>query len=503
MTSSGPGRIKVATVGAVSLVAFAAVLLPTAAPTVAAPMSGFTYVTGSTKEVCQLTGEIDYQTGKKYKGGGTETGYGLEAADAGNSFEYNGQVWWLFGDAIATAKFDKMPNRASRYPSKNVVDNDAMAYSGTPPRVCPKLHFVPQTTAAVGAYTSPSLVLPTGQEVSLRTNEAPVAGIEEFGKMYVIFKTGNERTELSTGHGNLASISTESVMGVLEDPSTLRFDALYALSAPTKPFLPGARFVNVAIEPSVEGDGYLYIWGTGPLISSAGKESASIGPVYLARMQASDIGTAGPTGLPQIDYYTGLAADGSPNWLPDTGATSQNMAVPLFPADCAHTIGVQWNEFADSWVMLYDCHDTTPGHPAGIYMRSAPQPWGPWSAPQTIFDPAPDLTAQTGFCYFIYTLDQSECPAGSPEFTSLENAPSPGKNQTPQIGGSYYGPYFITKWTTGSPATTTAQASSTFYYTLDTYRPYGQVILQSTIKWGPLSPPPKPVPPTCTGTKCM
>jgi hypothetical protein len=55
----------------------------------------------------------------------------------------------------------------------------------------------------------------------------------------------------------------------------------------------------------------------------------------------------------------------------------------------------------------------------------------------------------------------------------------------------------------GHIATETLSVTSTFYYTLDTLWPYGQVILQSTIE-GPSPPkaPPKPGPPTCKGTKC-
>jgi hypothetical protein len=98
--------------------------------------------------------------------------------------------------------------------------------------------------------------------------------------------------------------------------------------------------------------------------------------------------------------------------------------------------------------------------------------------------------ALSGFCYFIHT--NTTCPSGSP------NPPSPGAPR-----GSYYGPYFVSGWTTGQPATTTTAATSTFYYTLDTFSPYGQVILKSTIKWGsPLPLPSKSVPP-CKGTKCM
>jgi hypothetical protein len=76
--------------------------------------------------------------------------------------------------------------------------------------------------------------------------------------------------------------------------------------------------------------------------------------------------------------------------------------------------------------------------------------------------------------------------------------------RTNRTYGTYYGPHFVANWTTGHAETNILPATSTFYYTLDTYYPYGQVIFHSTIE-GPSPPktPPKPGPPTCKGTKCM
>jgi hypothetical protein len=62
------------------------------------------FVAGSTQEVCQLTGQIDYETGKPTSSR-TKTRYGLTAADGGSSFIFHGKLWWLFGDAISTRTF--------------------------------------------------------------------------------------------------------------------------------------------------------------------------------------------------------------------------------------------------------------------------------------------------------------------------------------------------------------------------------------------------------------
>jgi hypothetical protein len=467
------------------------------------------FVAGSTQEVCQLTGQTDYETGQPTSSE-TKTRYGLTAADEGSSFEFDGNLWWLFGDAIATPTFGGVANTKNRYPASGLY-NDAIAHSSltTPAGTCPTLDFVPQPSEpgveppiAAGAFTNPTLFIGSDVPVSLRTNEAPEAGIEVNGHMYVVFKTGNEKTE--TGNMNLPSVSTESVMGELANPDILHFEALYDLSAPSMPFTAGAKFVNVALAASVTNDGYIYMWGAGPT-GSGQTLSGTGGPLYLGRMQASAIaGIPGPHNAigrpPQIDYYAGSTANGTPRWASDDEAD----AVGLFsdkPADCMHTFGVQWNKYVDKWVVLYDCRESTPGHPAGIYMRTASQPWGRWSSPQTIFNPKPNAKAKTGYCYFIYARPKSyTCPAGS-DNARLQSAPSPGHGNG--ANGTYYGPYFVANWTTGHTATKYLPATSTFYYTLDTYWPYGQVILHSTIE-GPKPPKaPKPGPPTCKGSTCM
>ncbi len=479
------------------------------------------FVAGSTREVCQLTGQTNFQTGKPTSSE-TEARYGLRVADAGYSFEFNGRVAYLFGDAVPTRTFNGMGNLADRYPTapdESSVDNDAIAFAEpTSPGVCPSLQFVPQAAGrgrATGAYTSPQLVTSEGKQVDLETNEAPDSGITVGGRMYAIFKTDNRKAqetkkekeqERTSGSADLQSVSTRSVMGELVDEKTLTFRDLYDFSRPSEPFLPGAKFVNVAIAADVGSGPYLYFWGTGPLENIHKELSAKESPIYLARMLASAISTPGDEDRPaQIEYFHDLGRGESPSWRKTEGE-----AEPLFHdvtlingkrerSECGHTLGVQWNADVDLWVMLYNCADSTTANPAGIYMRTAPQPWGPWSSPQTIFNPKPNAKAKTGFCYFIYAPEKHiKCPRGSQKTNArLGEAPSPG------LSGSYYGPYFITGWTTPHDKPSGRFEGSTFYYTLDTFHPYGQVILQSTIKSArsPL-PSPKPVKPGCRGTTC-
>lgn len=304
--------------------------------------------------------------------------------------------------------------------------------------------------------------------------------------MYVTFKTNNPdsvpKCPTPIPAGCLGS-RYSSVMGVLDDPgpspTNLQFTGLYTLSGPAPSTLSGPSsapptpkavsvalhspglFVNNSIATGT--DGYIYIWGSAGGLqdkTNPAKPSCEYGleqcsrhsPVYLARIPVGMIARASGDGRPaDIQYFdkTSFAPVGS----------LESVATPLFTDSppCVGELGVEYDPYVGSWVMLYNCADNTPEHPPGIWMRTAPQPWGPWSAPQTI-----------------------------------------------DHGGGPYAPYFIAGWTTGTSATAAAAATSTFYYTVSSFKPYGVVIMKTTVKWGyPLPLPPKPAPPSCKGTKCM
>ncbi|MGA2007228.1 MAG: DUF4185 domain-containing protein [Solirubrobacteraceae bacterium] len=503
----------------------------------------------STQVVCALTGTHGAYT--ELPRAYTASLYGVNSGDSGSSFEFEGQVWWLFGNSGASTRSPwGKQNAGSRWPkvtspldSSAALDSDSIATSSeatTPPppvapyddtemppnQRCPVLHFIRQSPpkhgpVSVEPFANPSLSpdpLFPGKAfpVSLRSGELPEAGISEGhpARMYVVFGTDNpancaalpgvsprvspgpcpwRSTTLSGGTANALGSRTRSVMAVYTGVG-LRFRGLYDLSVPATRYGPtpptaapqddAARFVNVQMLNGPDGD--VYIWGT------EGGANNDHSPVYLARMPAANIATG-----------KGLAYWDDTDFVPG----SESAATPLFtdsPAPCASQLGVQYNQYLSEWIMLYHCKETSPppGHPNGIYMRSAPNPWGPWSSPTTIFNPSPDPNTRSGYCYFIYsTQTQSTkhpdgspiCPKGSPN--------SKLADPNPKLLGSYYGPYFVANWTTGTRATADTRASTTIYYTLDTFVPYGQLILRSTIL-GP-SIPTKPGKPSCHGTSCM
>ena len=435
----------------------------------------------------------------------------------------------LDSDSIATS------------PEQQSAPAPAVPYNGlqpAPDEQCPVLTFLTQTSSVPSPYASPSLspdpLFPgAGYSVSLRTGELPEAGISEGdpAKMYVVFGTDSpsncaviaesqqgpcvEPTPGSTSPtgkpsptgsttpctgvcsrnaarstagietlcSGAAAKRTRSVMAVYTGVG-VKFMGLYDLSSPNRRYSPTcpespsqdpAKFVNVQMANGA--DAYVYIWGT------EGGANDSLSPVYLARILASNIATG-----QGIKYWD----DGS--W-----SAAQTNAMPLFtdsPDPCVSQLGIQHNPYLDEWIMLYRCQEAKPpaGLPNGIYMRTAPNPWGPWSSPTTIFNPAPDQATQSGYCYFIYSTQTASKKGPNASPTCTDQQRNKGLADAHHLEGSYYGPYFVANWTTGTSATPSTRGITTIYYTLDTFDPYGQLIMRSTILGPPLPP--------CKGTTC-
>ncbi len=520
-------RVVISTVGALVAVLVLAVSNGTATSGAASAVSyaqlAAGFEDGSTQAVCALTGSHGAYT--ELPVSYTTSRYGMVSGDSGSSFEYDGQVWWLFGNTGAAQHPPwGSSNVSSRWPAITTPLNNPAAlgsdsiatsaeatkppapvapYNDTempPNQQCPVLHFLTESTPVRGAFANPSVfpdpLFKQPYSLSLRRGELPEAGISEGhpARMYVVFGTdspancatlhdvGGPCAEPSSGGpsttcgGSQIGNRTRAVMTEY-DGSGVGFRGLYDLSAPATRYGPtcptaatsdDARFVNVQLQNGT--DGYVYIFGT------EGGANNGHSPVYLARMPAANIATGHG-----LEYWDSHAT------RPAFVVGSQTLATPLFtdhPAPCVSQLGVQYNRYLSEWIMLYHCKETSApsGHPNGIYMRTARNPWGPWSSPTTIFNPDPDSRTQSGYCYFIYSTQKDgypKCPAGSPNHAL-------SSSKKPHVG-DYYGPYFVANWTTGQRAAASQQASTTIYYTLDTFDPYGQLILRSTILGAPVS----------------
>jgi len=239
------------------------------------------YVPKSTQKICQVTGDLDRENNPPafvYPPGTptasqTGTRFGLFGADLGYSFEHNGRLFFLFGDAMPTLTFN---GQANGVPPRSSADDDAIGYvwnsNITDP--CPALDLVASPN---GAFQSPVVLNDRGQPaITLRIDEFPDAGISVGGRMYVIFATDNS-VYLQGGvpvAGNLG-FPTRTVIGVSDDDAKT-FHYLYDFSKPATPGADGAKFIYVAIARGQ--DDYLYFWG-----SAGGTQFRQSVPISPAR----------------------------------------------------------------------------------------------------------------------------------------------------------------------------------------------------------------------------
>ncbi len=363
------------------------------------------------QKVCQLTGGTDFQfeastksqSLAKYSVGGTDLGY---------PFEHDGSLYLLFGDTAGSVPDGR----------------DSIAFTrDTDPEACPQLTWV-----ADGAKFRP--IQAAG--VSLAYFEVPTTGFSANGAMYVFVWTDHKDLFKKDAQGNeLFSNPLGHAALLRSDDFGRTFRLIWDRLGDNLIYLSAALVDNSNVPGASETK------GQGLLIFGSGKYRAS--SPYLAYVPLDVVEQK-----PRVVYFKGLdRSSGKPTW----GA--QSAATPVFQHPCVGELSVTWNSNLRQWLMLYNCDN-----PSGVVARVADQPWGPWSAPAVLFDPATDA----GSCYFI--RGNPDCGPATDPFSPANGGP-----------GGVYAPYIIPRFTRGGPQTTTV------YYTLSTWNPYQVVLMKSTL----------------------
>jgi hypothetical protein len=200
-------------------------------------------------------------------------------------------------------------------------------------------------------------------------------------------------------------------------------------------------FINVALVraersrfPSLPADDVVLVFGSGDYRRSNPK---------LAYARSDEFGRKGA-----LRYWSG-SSDGEPVW-----SEAESEAAALFEHPMMTEISVAWIAPLRRWVMLYQGP-----RPAGILMRSAPEPWGPWSDPQAIFD-AWNEHAYANFMHASWTEGRKD----NFHDAGFENR-----------WGGPNAPFLIDRFTRGD------ERRCTIYYTMSTWNPYQVVVMSSDI----------------------
>jgi len=339
--------------------------------------------------------------------------------DLGASFESQGKVIFLFGDSIG--------------PTEDYFAADTIATStSTDPASGLFLDFLTNSDGTPYFAKVPG--------VRLGASEVPNAGIRLTNGTFVICNSGMDRN-LPQPDANAYSVLTRF------DETSRRFTLLRTISS-----MPNGRFIITSLHAS----------GNDVLMYGLGAYRAS--DVYLAMIPATTFDTGAGT-----RYFAGLV-NGEPTW-----ATSESNAAPVlvdnplkgpaWPNDTP-TIGNVSVVYAPDlalWLMTYDGGRQSQAT-AGVYFSYAEQPWGPWRAPQLIFNPRRDGALGK----FIHDPSITPNPPGD----GL-NGPTIGANNPYTTPGASYAPYLIERFTK------VAGTTLSIYYTISTWNPYTIVEMRS------------------------
>jgi hypothetical protein len=133
-------------------------------------------------------------------------------------------------------------------------------------------------------------------------------------------------------------------------------------------------------------------------------------------------------------------------------------AAPIIDHATIGDLSVQYIPSLAMWVSLYDSRS-----PRGVMLRYASEPWGPWTAPQVIFEPIRDQA------WGVYIHNPNASPPDD------LGGPVIGPNtDVMRTQGGYYAPYMIERFTRIEGDRLTLQ------YVLSTWNPYVVVRMRSS-----------------------
>lgn len=373
-------------------------------PTPTPPKLSRVVISSQAEKISQLVGDYDAER-ETPTNNLTGERYNLPRTDLGVPFQHKGRTYILFGDAW------------------NPPDDPIAFTDDTNPEDGLDLTFLQNSAGAYLPVEIPG--------VSLGAFEVPMEGVSVDGKMYVYATTDH----------SASTVMGRSVVARSDDDG-YSFSYLYDLST--------QYFLNVSVVDvdAANWDGLPETSGDGLMIFGSGEYRKS--DVRLAYQPASEIENPGA-----IRYFSGLDESDLPIW-----STEEADAQALFKQPCVGELSVSYNAFIGKWIMLYNCDSN---ELRGINLRTADDPWGPWTEAELIFRPWED----GGYCHFIHV---------SHDFDDCDNVHDAGREN--EWGGEY-GPYQFENLAVGD------DTSTTIYFTMSTWNPYTVVLMKASLQLVP------------------
>lgn len=426
---------------------------------------------GVSEKVCQLTGDVDWETGRP-TAARTFTNAGLDGTDLGYPIEHAGKLFFLFGDS--------WPPDHGRLPP-DVPPDDAVGVTvrRDPPGDDGKcLELEVHHNASPREKFAPSRIV---DSVLVKQGffNVPSGGVSAAGGLFAFFWTdhcANPHQLLPSPEHPLARPPAGQGCAESDDSNSIGKGVLARSDDEARTFhdvvpLPRgfvyATAVNSNLEPDLPADQNL-----GVFIFAAPRYRASV--PYLAY---APVGS-----LANIDtwrFFTGLTPDGKPKWVArlEWRQSTPNLLTPaewsppgqaevFAPGTnterCIGEFSVTWNRPLHMWLMLYNCKGS--GTP-GIEVRTAPAPWGPWSEPTLLLSHADDYACRLWMA-----------PDGCGKRRSFFPRQPNGK-----FLSGLYAPFVLNRYT--RPADGPSRRT-TIYWLLSTWDPYEVTVMRTTLQAG-------------------
>jgi hypothetical protein len=403
-------------------------MMATGLPAFAQPIPVLTWITNSSVKLEQIIGDVDWANGSNTTSQ-TITRFNIEGMDHASPFESGTNLIFLGGDLIGT--------------NINYHAADPLAWSTSSSGEEGLLLNFYTNSAGSNVFVNP-------MGISMGPDDSPLTGITISNVIYLICNTGADASNTNNPHTNDSSVL------VTFDERSLSFQTIRTISMVTN----GGHFIFDS----------LHFSGSNVMMFGEGAFRAS--DVYLASVPTNSFLSGNGT-----LYFTGLT-NGQPTW-----SSAETNAVPVVQDN--PTNGPPWPNDSPSvgnvsvicapalglWLMTYDGGRNTRyrTNTSGIYFTYAPQPWGPWSTPQLIFNAFRD----DGYGVFIH--DPNHNPPG-PAGPTID----PAKNDPTDTAGGPYAAYLIERFTR------TANATLYIYYTMATWNPYTVVKMRSAFTITPV-----------------
>jgi hypothetical protein len=435
----------------------------------AQPAPVLIWMTNSSVKLEQINGDIDWeaqaQGSNLLTASQTVTRFHILGNGLGYSFEDNGKLIFLFGDTIS--------ENAS---ATNYHAADPLAWSTNTDGETPlRLNFFTNNIMANspgtnknGVFTNflPIFVQPAG--LKMGPDDVPNSGISLSNGVFLICNTRSDLTNTNippqTNDESVLVTFNETNLPLSSTASftTNRVVSMLNSNLDGKSPLQG-RFINVSLHES----------GTNVMMFGTGEYRS--GDVFLCMMPAAHF-VSGTGTL----YFTGLT-NGQPTW---SSAESNCVPVvqdnptngPAWPNDAGSVgnVSVTYPPTLGLWLMTYDggrSPNSKTNRTTGIYFSFAQQPWGPWSAPQLIFNKFRDGADGV----FIH----------DPGLTNDDglDGPTIGDNDPTNTFGGEFAPIMIERFTRITNSTLF------IYYTLSTWNPYAVVKMRSAFTIAPVIDP--------------